>query len=195
MRSLLEEVEIAKVYSSENWKNIESKFPKLAKDFKLYIDKSKFKDFIELANQVIDANAKNKTNAMFPKIDKETWECILNVIKYMQKEDPRLKTGAKFTNDIWSHEPYSRDKVREELDALSERIENLLTEALNHMGEREQTTWAGWKAACKKAYPEVWFDGDRDIANAMVGPKPYVKGKTIGVGEWDGEKGSVYNKK
>lgn len=62
----------------------------------------------------------------------------------------------------------------------------------NHMGERTFQTYAGWKKACKKINSEVWFDGDEDIANAMVGPKPYVRGKTRSIGEWDGSEGSVY---
>lgn len=68
----------------------------------------------------------------------------------------------------------------------------VVTEAKNEEGDSEYTTFAGWKRACKKAHPDVWFDGDIDIANAMVGPKPYKRGETKGVGEWDGEKGSVY---
>jgi hypothetical protein len=70
-----------------------------------------------------------------------------------------------------------------------------MTEAskLNHMNERTFETYAGWKKACKKMNPDVWFDGDEDIANAMVGPKPYVRGKTRSIGEWDGAEGSVYN--
>lgn len=65
-------------------------------------------------------------------------------------------------------------------------------EAKNHMGEKEQTTFAGWKKACKAADASVWFEGDSETAQAMVGPKPYKRGETKGIGEWDGEKGSVY---
>ena len=63
----------------------------------------------------------------------------------------------------------------------------------NHMDERTFQTYAGWKKACKKINPNVWFDGDEDIANAMVGPEPYVRGKTKSIGEWDGAEGSVFN--
>lgn len=70
--------------------------------------------------------------------------------------------------------------------------QNNISEAKNHLGERTQTTFAGWKAACKRANPDVWFDGDKDICNAMVGPKPYVRGETKSVGEWDGASGSIY---
>lgn len=68
-----------------------------------------------------------------------------------------------------------------------------LYEAKDHLGEREYSTWSGWRAACKKANPDVWFEGDKDIAQAMVGPKPYKHGETKAIGEWDGDKGSVFN--
>lgn len=61
----------------------------------------------------------------------------------------------------------------------------------NQFGENEMASFGKWKAACKKAHPGVWFDGDKDIAQALVGPKPYVRGETKGVGEWDGERGTV----
>ena len=52
------------------------------------------------------------------------------------------------------------------------------------MGEREYRTYGAWKAACKKANPNVSFEGDKDICDA----KP-------GVGQWDGATGVVYLKK
>lgn len=61
-----------------------------------------------------------------------------------------------------------------------------VNEAKNHMGDREYQTYGGWKAACKKAYPDCSFRGDRDIGAAVVGNKD--------VGEWDGAIGSVYAK-
>lgn len=67
-----------------------------------------------------------------------------------------------------------------------------ILEGKNHLGEPEQTTFAGWKRACRKVNPDVWFEGDKDIAQALVGPKPYKHGETKSIGEWDGEKGSVY---
>jgi len=69
-----------------------------------------------------------------------------------------------------------------------------IAEATNHMGERTQQTFAGWKRACKQASPDVWFDGDADICNAMVGPNPYVRGETKSIGDWDGAQGSIYVK-
>jgi hypothetical protein len=59
-----------------------------------------------------------------------------------------------------------------------------VAEAKNHMGETEYNTYAGWKAACRKAGADK-FEGDRDICQAMKDGK--------GMGEWDGEKGSVYD--
>lgn len=71
-------------------------------------------------------------------------------------------------------------------------LDILVTEAANHLGETEYTTYSSWKRACKASFPECWIDGDQDIASAMVGPKPYVRGETKGVGEWDGDVGVVY---
>lgn len=57
-------------------------------------------------------------------------------------------------------------------------------DATNHLGEREYYTYKRWKEACRAANPSVRFEGDEDICNALPG-----------VGEWDGVKGSIYNKK
>lgn len=54
-------------------------------------------------------------------------------------------------------------------------------DATNHLGEKEYTSFNGWKVACRAANPSVQFEGDKEICQA----KP-------GVGEWDGERGSVY---
>jgi thiol-disulfide isomerase/thioredoxin len=195
--AMMEEADKVKIFASSSWKKIETAQPKLAKDFKLYLDKDKFKDFIELANQVIEANQKNKTNAMFPKLDKDTWQNILKVVEYLRKEDPRLKSGAKLSNDVWWHEKVTREEVDAALDSIMEKIEELISdevvaEGKNHLGETTYSSWGAWCAACKKIAPNVWYDGDKDIANAMVGPKPYVRNKTKSIGEWDGETGTVY---
>ncbi len=65
-------------------------------------------------------------------------------------------------------------------------------EAKNHLGEPEQRTYAGWKRACKAKNAECWFEGDSDIAEAFVGPKPFKRGETKSIGHWDGDSGSVY---
>lgn len=56
-------------------------------------------------------------------------------------------------------------------------------EGKNHMGERSFQTYGAWMAAVKKIKPDAKFDGDKDICCAP------------GVGEWDGETGSIYDKK
>jgi hypothetical protein len=68
-----------------------------------------------------------------------------------------------------------------------------IDESTNHLGEQEYTSFHGWRAACRQKDPAVWFDGDKEIAQAMVGPRPYVRGATKSIGEWDGAVGSVYN--
>lgn len=50
----------------------------------------------------------------------------------------------------------------------------------------ERTTFHGWKSLCRRNYPNCYFEGNKDICQAFVGPK--------GVGEWDGAKGIVYAK-
>ena len=62
-----------------------------------------------------------------------------------------------------------------------------LSEVKNHMDETEYTTWDSWRKACRKAYSEVTFEGDKDIAQAM-----YKEGRAVG--EWDGSVGIVYKK-
>lgn len=59
----------------------------------------------------------------------------------------------------------------------------------------EYNSFKSWKAAVKKKHPEAWFDGDADIASAMVGPKPFKRGETKSVGEWDGAKGELFESK
>ena len=67
-----------------------------------------------------------------------------------------------------------------------------LVEAKNHLGETVYSTFPSWKAACKKQYPDVWFDGDIDTCNAFVGTKPYKRGESKAVGEWDGNEGCMF---
>jgi hypothetical protein len=80
-----------------------------------------------------------------------------------------------------------RAKPEDEMDNA-----RIVFEAKNHMDETEYTSYDSWKAALKKKFPGYWIDGDKEIANAMVGPKPYVRGETKSVGEWDGEVGVLY---
>jgi hypothetical protein len=59
-----------------------------------------------------------------------------------------------------------------------------LAELKNHMDETEYTTWDSWRKACRKANSEVTFEGDKDIAQALVGKRS--------IGEWDGAVGTVF---
>ena len=66
-----------------------------------------------------------------------------------------------------------------------------IAEAKDEHGNTIFTSFGAWRSAVKTAFPDMWLDGDRDIANAMIGPRPYARGKTISVGEWDGSTGYV----
>lgn len=59
-------------------------------------------------------------------------------------------------------------------------------DALNHLGEREYQTYNAWRAAAKAA-GAVSFEGDKDIASAVGADGRHV-------GEWGGDKGSIYTK-
>jgi hypothetical protein len=67
------------------------------------------------------------------------------------------------------------------------KLQDLIVEA-----KGEYSSFKSWKAAIKKKHPDAWFDGDEDIASAMVGPKPFKRGETKSVGEWDGAKGELF---
>jgi len=75
----------------------------------------------------------------------------------------------------------------------AEQILNKTSSVIQEREEQEYENFKAWKTACKKVDPKVWFEGDSDIASAMVGAKPFKKGKTYGIGEWDGETGIVYS--
>ena len=130
IKTLLEEVNKQKIFSSKNWKAIEQKQPKLAKDFNLYLGKEQYEKFIELANQVIDANNANKTNAIFPKLDTETWQNIIKIIAYIKNEDPKFKklaTASPSKEDPWAYVEHDRvSRLKEELELLEAKILELL---------------------------------------------------------------------
>lgn len=65
-----------------------------------------------------------------------------------------------------------------------------LAEAKDEDGNTIYTTYAAWKRAAVKA--GAWIEGDEDIAQAMKGEKPFKRGKTKSIGEWDGSEGCIY---
>jgi hypothetical protein len=94
-------------------------------------------------------------------------------------------------NDRRKERSESVESDEESLNEYTEQQEESVNPK-NHMGDRTFQTFTGWKKACKKVNPEVWFEGDIDIAQAMMGPKPYKRGETKSFGEWDGAEGSIY---
>ena len=68
----------------------------------------------------------------------------------------------------------------------------------NHLGETEYQTYAGWRAAVKKEVARrndvaltIRWDGDKDICFAFAEDQRS-GGKTIPVGEWTGDVGTIY---
>lgn len=129
--------------------------------------------------------------------------------EYLDADEPNLREAAE---KAWfSHDRKAWEKAVAELDVdddgkdfakldgkliakwYEDRDEGwVLTESKNHLGETEYSSYASWKVALKKRFPDYWIDGDKEIANAMVGPQPYKRGETKSVGEWDGETGVIY---
>lgn len=75
------------------------------------------------------------------------------------------------------------------------KINEFVVESPNESGDRVFGTYAAWKRAVKQIYPIIWFNGDQDICQALVGPKPFVRGKTKSIGEWDGSTGLIYKRR
>lgn len=101
-----------------------------------------------------------------------------------RREIKRELNDARITGDD-EDEIASLVQQLADVDEQIQQLEDVdITEAKNHMGDREYQTYSGWKAACKKAHPGCSFGGDKDIGAAVVGNKD--------VGEWDGTVGSVY---
>lgn len=111
--------------------------------------------------------------------------------KGVQSDKKAVNTAIAFGGHAGNSTTHP-DGKKVSLKFTAEEIE--LGEAKNHMGETEYTSYASWKKAAKKVNADVWFDGDDEIGSAMVGPKPFKKGETKGIGEWDGEVGTIYAK-
>lgn len=54
----------------------------------------------------------------------------------------------------------------------------------NHLGEATQQTYSGWRAACRRAFPNGSMIGNKDIGGWYI--------VDVQVGEWDGAEGSVF---
>ena len=101
----------------------------------------------------------------------------------------KLRTYCNYCKMNGQFDDY-RDAMGEILE-LQKQIEDMrngemstkVKDATNYNGEKVFQTYEAWKRACKQIDPNVKFEGDRDICQA---------GK---VGEWDGDKGIIYNTK
>lgn len=104
------------------------------------------------------------------------WEYVDGPFETSEQAATARKKQSKYGEDYAIRKLKARPPVAEGL-----------TEA-----KGEYNSFKSWKAAVKKKNPEAWIEGDEDIAQAMVGPKPYKHGETKSIGEWDGAKGELF---
>lgn len=97
----------------------------------------------------------------------------------------------KFKNDINTAMMEAEGLL---FSALSEdRHPEPVTEGKNHMDENTYQSVAAWKRALKKKHGDaVWYQKDEDTIDAFTGTKPFKKGETKQVGDWDDTTGTVY---
>ena len=98
--------------------------------------------------------------------------------------------GGVIMDDLTKEEARDLADSKNEKDGKKQVV--AIDEVKNEFGEVEYSSFITWKSAIKRLNPGAWFDGDKDICNAFTGTKPYKRKETLGVGEWDGEKGVVY---
>jgi hypothetical protein len=146
----------------------------------------------------------NARHAKKESLDLETLNQLNEVSKKTLSSYIKKAVDDVSYNSFTAGEMSPRNPARPKVDkkafkrqaGIEKAVDKLTKESVNpknHMGERTFQTFTGWKKACKQVNSEVWFDGDADIAQAMVGPKPYKRGETKSIGEWDGAEGSIYN--
>jgi hypothetical protein len=138
-------------------------------------------------------------------IDESTLNNLMKFYNYHNGIDEALLSGPtqRSPEPDWDEDSYGDPDSDNYCDSCGENFPmdydscpnctDEVDEATNHMGEPEYHSFHGWRAACRKVDPTVWFDGDKEIAQAMVGMRPYRRGETHSIGEWDGAVGVVYN--
>lgn len=76
---------------------------------------------------------------------------------------------------------------------LVEKVGGPTNEAKNHMEENTYQSVASWKRALKAKHGDkVWYQPHEGTNDAFIGPKPFKKGETKQVGDWDDTTGTVY---
>lgn len=76
---------------------------------------------------------------------------------------------------------------------LVEKVAGKTNEAKNHMDESTYQSVASWKRALKAKHGDkVWYDAHEGTIDAFTGTKPFKKGETQQVGDWDDTTGTVY---
>jgi hypothetical protein len=155
--------------------------PQLAAQIKQSIGKGE----MSLAGDQLGEEDEGKPGKNFDKIaksaaqrygSKEAGERVAGAVRAKLMKQGKIKEAALPTHDGDAGAGLGAGRSNYALEGMAE--------AKNHMGETEYNTYAGWKAACRKAGADK-FEGDRDICQAMKDGK--------GIGEWDGASGSVYD--
>jgi hypothetical protein len=155
--------------------------PQLAAQIKQSIGKGE----MSLAGDQLGEEDEGKPGKNFAKIaksaakrygSKEAGERVAGAVRAKLMKQGKIKEAALPTHDSDAGAGLGAGRSNYALEDMAE--------AKNHMGETEYNTYAGWKAACRKAGADK-FEGDSDICQAMKDGK--------GIGEWDGASGSVYD--
>lgn len=157
--------------------------------------KASIKEFKDCAEQ---SNTRDDAKASFCMTVADAFSQLLDNIELGTVEGIKQAQihMTSYMNPIVAHLPVSvqkfiymggRKPTLKDLFDTKRQQQKELNEAKNYMGDSEQNTYGGWKAACRRAYPGCTFRGDRDIGAAVLNGKD--------CGDWDGEKGSVYSKR
>lgn len=115
-----------------------------------------------------------------------------DLMSQLVKMHPDLSTVAKNTVHVAIEDAYEMGCKNPELLESATGRSACIKE--DHLQEEKgkYSSFASWKAACKKANDACWIEGDKDIAQALIGPKPFKHGETFSIGEWDGAVGEVF---
>jgi hypothetical protein len=171
----------------------------------LYMKDSQFRLWTKrVIDSVMKAQSPMATEGLEQEMSNVLQKIVLGILKKIGMVEgiekmarSALRANVKNIAALAQHDNH----VRTNLKVLGEMLgvdgtgmvkEDELTEAKNHMGDAEYQTYDAWRRACKKIAPKGHMDGDKDIGEWHVGANPFKAGKTWAIGEWGGDKGSIY---